>query len=92
MWGSLGFAVQQENHTNLGGIWRGQRQSMGNGIQGRKIPLMISFYKEAVRFWWTTPFATPRTTVNDIKYRGTTIPKGITMMMNTQEANHDKSW
>jgi phenylacetate 2-hydroxylase len=53
---------------------------------------MISFYKEAVRFWWTTPFATPRTTVNDIKYRGTTIPKGITMMMNTQEANHDKSW
>jgi phenylacetate 2-hydroxylase len=57
-----------------------------------KVPLIVSFYKETLRFWTTTPFATPRTTVADIKYRGTTIPKGITMIMNAQEANHDKSW
>jgi phenylacetate 2-hydroxylase len=57
-----------------------------------KVPLIVSFYKETLRFWTATPFATPRTTVNDIQYRGTTIPKGITMIMNAQEANHDKSW
>jgi phenylacetate 2-hydroxylase len=57
-----------------------------------KVPLMVSFYKETLRFWTTTPFATPRITVNDITYRGTTIPKGITMIMNAQEVNHDKSW
>ena len=57
-----------------------------------KVPEIVSFYKETLRFFTTTPFATPRTTVKDIQYRGTTIPKGITMIMNAQEANHDKSW
>jgi phenylacetate 2-hydroxylase len=55
-------------------------------------PLIVSFYKETLRFFTTAPFSTPCTTVKDIEFRGTTIPKGITMIMNAQEANHDKSW
>lgn len=56
------------------------------------VSLVVSFYKEALRFWTTTPFATPRTTVSDVEYRGTVIPKGTTMIMNAQQGNHDKSW
>jgi phenylacetate 2-hydroxylase len=31
-------------------------------------------------------------TVADIQYRGATIPTGTAMIMNAQEANHDKAW
>ncbi|KAK3628491.1 hypothetical protein LTR56_003870 [Elasticomyces elasticus] len=56
------------------------------------VPLIVSFYKETLRFWTTTPFATPRATVSDIKHRDTWIPKGVTMIMNAQQGNHDESW
>jgi len=57
-----------------------------------KVPLVVSLYKETLRFYCPTPFATPRRTVEDISYMGTTIPKGITMIMNAQQANHDPAW
>jgi phenylacetate 2-hydroxylase len=56
------------------------------------VPLMVSFYKELLRFFTTTPFATPRMTVAEVEYRNAIIPKGTAMIMNAQEANHDKSW
>lgn len=56
------------------------------------VDLLVSMYKETLKFWTTTPFALPRTTVTDIKYWNTTIPKGTTMIMNAQQANHDTAW
>jgi len=46
------------------------------------VPLVVSFYKETLRFWTTTPFATPRATANRMEYRDLVIPKGVTMIMN----------
>ncbi|KUJ14209.1 cytochrome P450 [Mollisia scopiformis] len=56
------------------------------------VELLVSLYKETLRFWTTTPFAVPRTTVKDVNYAGTTIPKGTTMIMSAQQANHDEAW
>lgn len=56
------------------------------------VELIVSLYKEALRFWATVPYSLPRTTTKDIKYAGTTIPKGTTMYMNAQQANHDEAW
>jgi phenylacetate 2-hydroxylase len=49
-------------------------------------------YKETLWFWTTTPFALPRTTVKDIKSARRFIPKGITMVMNAQQAKNDPAW
>lgn len=57
-----------------------------------KVELLVSMYKEVMRFWTVTPFALPRTASRDIKYRDAVIPKGITMIMNAQQANHDTKW
>lgn len=54
-----------------------------------KVPLISSLNKETLRYFTTTPYATPRRTVTDIQYKNILIPKGITMIMNAQEANHD---
>jgi phenylacetate 2-hydroxylase len=58
----------------------------------QRVDVLVSMYKETLRFWTTTPFALPRTTVTDIKCWNTTIPKGTTMIMNAQQANHDTAW
>lgn len=56
------------------------------------VELLVSVYKEALRYWTIVPYSLPRTTVKDIKYEGSVIPKGITMYMNAQQANHDEDW
>ncbi|RDI85215.1 hypothetical protein Vi05172_g4794 [Venturia inaequalis] len=54
-----------------------------------KVPLITSLNKETLRYFTFTPYATPRRTVTDIVYKNILIPKGVTIIMNAQEANHD---
>ncbi|KAF2494124.1 cytochrome P450 [Lophium mytilinum] len=54
-----------------------------------KVPLLVSLYKETLRYYTFAPFATPRRTVKDIQYKDMFFPKGITMIMNAQQVNHD---
>ena len=56
------------------------------------VELLVSLYKETLRFWTITPYSLPRTTVKEISYWNTVIPKGTTMIMNAQQANHDTAW
>jgi phenylacetate 2-hydroxylase len=88
-----GRSYQHELYAAIMSAYEGDRDKAWDmAFREEKVPLIVSFYKETLRFFTTTPFATPRTTVNDIKYRGIVIPKGITMIMNAQQGNHDKSW
>jgi phenylacetate 2-hydroxylase len=89
----VGREYQSELYAAILAAYDGDRDKAWDmAFKEEKVPLIVSFYKETLRFFTTTPFATPRTTVADIKYRGTVIPKGITMIMNAQAGNHDKSW
>ncbi|KAK9774901.1 putative Cytochrome P450 [Seiridium cardinale] len=54
-----------------------------------KVPLITSINKETLRQFTLTPYATPRRTNRDIKYKNMFFPEGITFIMNAQEANHD---
>lgn len=54
-----------------------------------KVPLISSLNKETLRYFTFAPFATPRRTVQDIKYNNVFLPKGITLIMNAQKVNHD---
>lgn len=57
-----------------------------------KVPLVTSLYKETLRYFTPTPIAVPRSTNQDISYLGTALPKGVTLIMNAQQANHDVEW
>ncbi|KAI1868734.1 uncharacterized protein JN550_006309 [Neoarthrinium moseri] len=54
-----------------------------------RVPLITSLNKETLRQFTFTPYATPRRTSKDIKYKDYFFPEGITFIMNAQEANHD---
>ncbi|TVY44838.1 Phenylacetate 2-hydroxylase [Lachnellula subtilissima] len=88
-----GAGFQEEALAAILQEYKGDRdQAWKMAFREERVSLIVSLYKEALRFFTTTPFATPRTTVKEFEYRGTKIPKGITMVMNAQAANHDTEW
>lgn len=90
---SSGRAFQTELLQAILGAYDGDRnKAWAMAFREERVPLMVSFYKEVLRFFTTTPFGTPRMTVADIQYQGAIIPTGTAMIMNAQEANHDKAW
>ncbi|KAK5120929.1 hypothetical protein LTR85_005713 [Meristemomyces frigidus] len=88
-----GRAYQSVLYDAIMSAYDGNRdKAWSMAFREETVPLVVSFYKEALRFWTTTPYATPRTTTSDLHYRGSVIPKGVTMIMNAQQGNHDRSW
>lgn len=62
-----------------------------NAFREERVSLISSLNKETLRFFTFAPYATPRRASKDvIMPDGTVLPKGITLIMNAQEANHDK--
>lgn len=55
-----------------------------------KVPLIVSLYKETLRFWAFSPYAGRRLNQTIDKLYGTTFPKGLEMMLNIQAVNHDE--
>ena len=62
-----------------------------NAFREVRVPLIDSITKETLRFFTISPYATPRRTVQDVTLpSGVVLPKGITLIMNAQEVNHDE--
>lgn len=88
-----GQEFQAELYEAILAAYGGDRdKAWAMAFREENVDLLVSLYKETLRFWTITPFAVPRTTVADISYMGTTIPSGTTMIMNAQQANHDIAW
>lgn len=87
---AAGQTVQKEAYSAILEAYDGDRDAAWRmAFREEKVPLLTSLYKETLRFWTLTPFAVPRRTTEEISYNGVVIPKGITVVMNAQQANHD---
>ncbi|EXJ90262.1 hypothetical protein A1O1_03361 [Capronia coronata CBS 617.96] len=73
--------------------YHGDRTKAWNmAFREERVPLISSINKETLRFYTVTPYATPRRTTQEVKLpNGVTLPKGITLVMNAQEANHEEA-
>jgi phenylacetate 2-hydroxylase len=89
----IGQEFQEALYAEILKAYGGDRdRAWDMAFREENVDLLVSMYKETLRYWTTTPFALPRTTVADIAYMGTVIPTGTTMIMNAQQANHDTVW
>jgi phenylacetate 2-hydroxylase len=85
-----GQETQSAAYNAIMDAYNGDRDlAWRNAFREDKVPLINSLNKETLRYFTFAPFATPRRTVKDIKYNNVLFPKGITFIMNAQEANHD---
>ncbi|KAL7626545.1 hypothetical protein AAE478_003317 [Parahypoxylon ruwenzoriense] len=58
----------------------------------QSVPLIESMYKESLRCYSPAPFGLIRATSREIIYRDFAIPKGVSVVMNTQDANLDPEY
>ena len=56
-----------------------------------KVPYVIAFVREVLRFFTVIPICLPRTSIKDIKYEDAVIPAGTTFYMNAWAADFDES-
>ncbi|KAF2768366.1 cytochrome P450 [Teratosphaeria nubilosa] len=85
-----GQSTQSEAYQAIIDAYSGNKDAAwDNAFREEKVPLIVSLYKETLRFFTVTPYATPRRTRADFVYRGAKLPKGITMILNAQQINHD---
>lgn len=88
-----GQSTQEEAHTAILDAYGGDKdRAWNNAFREERVPLISSLNKETLRFFTFAPYATPRrTTAETVMPNGVVIPKGITVIMNAQEINHDES-
>lgn len=86
-----GRIAQEEIHASIVKTYAGDRTAAWkNAFREERVPLLVSLYKETLRFFTIAPFSIPRKCSRDIRYRDFVIPKGITVILNSQQVNHDE--
>ncbi|KAF8851194.1 hypothetical protein BDZ45DRAFT_731072 [Acephala macrosclerotiorum] len=90
---SEGQEFQDVLYEDILKAYRGDRNKAWDmAFREESVELLVSLCKETLQFWTTTPFAVPRTTVKDVAYAETTIPKGTAMVVNAQQAGRGGAW
>jgi phenylacetate 2-hydroxylase len=84
-----GQPFQKEAVTAILDTYNGDRnEAWRMAFREEKVELITSFYKEVLRFYPTASFGSRRTS-KEFDLHGTTIPKGMSVLMDTQGVNHD---
>ncbi|RDW74814.1 hypothetical protein BP6252_05956 [Coleophoma cylindrospora] len=84
-----GLPFQKEAYDAILEAYDGDRdEAWRMAFREEKVPLIVSLYKETLRFYPTAPFGSRRTS-KSFELNGTTIPKGMGVLMDTQGVNHD---
>lgn len=87
---SAGQTTQDEVHQAILDAYSGDHTAAWtNAFREESVPLLVSLYKETMRYFTVAPFAIPRKAARDIHYRCFRIPKGMTVILNSQHVNHD---
>ncbi|RDW85991.1 hypothetical protein BP5796_04316 [Coleophoma crateriformis] len=84
-----GQPFQKEAYDAILEAYNGDRdEAWRMAFREEKVPLIVSLYKETLRFYPTAPFGSRRTS-KAFELHGATIPKGMGVLMDTQGVNHD---
>ncbi|KAK4502089.1 hypothetical protein PRZ48_007900 [Zasmidium cellare] len=88
-----GQSTQDIAYAAILEVYNGNREkAWSNAFREERVPLISSLNKETLRFFTFAPYATPRrTTTETVLPNGVVVPKGITLIMNAQEINHDET-
>jgi cytochrome P450 len=84
-----GQPFQREAYDAILEAYGGDRdQAWKMAFEEENVPLIVSLYKETLRFFATSPFNNRRVS-KEIKIYDTVIPKGMMVILNQQAVNHD---
>lgn len=85
-----GQVTQESIHARILEVYNGDADMAWNmAFREEQVPEVVSLYKETLRYFSYIPFAVPRQTASSFEYNGIQFPKGVAMILNAQQANHD---
>ncbi|KAF2428873.1 putative cytochrome P450 phenylacetate 2-hydroxylase [Tothia fuscella] len=85
-----GAAVQQKAYNEIKSVYP-NNDAWFKCLEEEKLPYVVAFYKEVLRYWTVIPICLPRVSIKDIEYNGAIIPAGTTFYMNAYAADYDES-
>jgi phenylacetate 2-hydroxylase len=85
-----GQAIQQKAYDAIKEVYP-DNDAWTKCLDEEKVPYIVAFYKEVLRYWTVIPICLPRVSIKDIPYEGTVIPAGTTFYMNAYAADYDST-
>ncbi|KAL2424483.1 Phenylacetate 2-hydroxylase [Exophiala dermatitidis] len=84
-----GQVFQERAYQDICRYYPDLKSVWANSFQEEKVPYVNAIIKEAARYYTVSAMSLPRKTVQDIQWRGATIPAKTMILINAQAANHD---
>jgi phenylacetate 2-hydroxylase len=84
-----GHKMQEAAHAAILSRWGSPQEAFNHAFEAEDIPIVVALYKEILRYYAVAVYALPRIASKDIELKnGAVIPKGTTLYMNSENANH----
>ncbi|KAF9633310.1 Cytochrome P450 [Lasiodiplodia theobromae] len=87
-----GQAVQQKAYESIMDAYDGNvEEAWEKCLLEERAEYVVALVREMLRYYCAIQLLPPRQTFKEMEYQGVRIPKGVTVYMNAQAINHDKT-
>jgi cytochrome P450 len=84
-----GRQIQSDAYDAIVARFGTPQEAYDKAFHFEDVPYIIALYKEILRYYCIVPFGTPRGASKDFQLKsGAIIPRGTTLLMNAELANH----
>lgn len=84
-----GQSIQEKAYQDIIGAHGSAEAAWNECLFEEKSAYVVALAREALRYYCPIPLLTPRQTIKSFIWQGIEIPKGLTVYVNGQSANHD---
>ncbi|KAL1384683.1 phenylacetate 2-hydroxylase [Phyllosticta capitalensis] len=96
--GGLGFlaskegqAIQQKAYDEIMKVYATAEEAWENCVLEENVEYVVALVREMLRYYCAIQLLPPRKTCKPFEWQGAQIPAGVTVYMNAQAINHDKT-
>ncbi|RDL41626.1 Cytochrome P450 [Venustampulla echinocandica] len=87
----LGLEIQERAYTAIMAVYSSPQDAWEKCVTEEAVPYMVALAREMLRYYAAIPLLPPRQTMTEFNWRGKVIPKGLSVYVNAQAVNHDKT-
>ncbi|KAH7025496.1 phenylacetate 2-hydroxylase [Macrophomina phaseolina] len=86
-----GQVVQQKAYDAIMSVYGSAEEAWEKCLLEENVEYVVALVREMLRYYCAIQLLPPRQTFKEMEYNGVKIPKGVTVYMNAQAINHDKT-
>ena len=83
-----GQAIQERSYNDIIRVYGSAEEAFQQAITEEKSEYVVALVRETLRYYPPLHILPPRQTFEAFQYEGSTIPKGVMVLLNAQAINH----